>query len=415
LLFPLEKPEAPLAEVGAEDQAERKKNTRTPIERFRRPPKKPFSVTDIVSPAWCELQYWFSLTKFGKVRQTPAMRQGTKVHKELEERVHTYVEIEVKSREDIFGLRMWNIIQGLRTLRAIGLTRELEIWGVLDGEVINGVIDELSYNCPDPELESTVELSKENSTNSLPPGQKTISDFYASQQQATNSAWLGNPHPTRKIYVTDIKTRATKYLPKGAQLRGVQMQLSLYHKLLTELASNTVEADTIFARYGLDAHTNFTTSFINRIAELEDNFIHERAYDDEHATSHTIEDQSSELSQHNSLTRLWSLMITEFQRTIPSPAVMSEILQVEYRKGKDGTIMGNQCFVYDSVVLDRYLATTMDWWKGRREAKGVEIEEAFKCGVCGFAEGCEWRKEKVEAGIKKAREKKRIGERKWKV
>jgi exonuclease V len=410
-------PEPQPADGAGDDEVDgsakqKKKDDRTPMQRFRRPPKKPLSVTDIVSPAWCELQYWFSLTKFGRVKRTPAMKQGSKVHKELEEQVHTYVEIEVKTREDTFGLRIWNIIQGLRTLRATGLTRELETWGILDGEVINGVIDELSYECPDPELEASIELSKQNGTN-LPPGQKTLSDFYASQQNP-HSAWLGNPHPERKIYLSDIKTRGTKYMPTGAALRGTQMQLMLYHKLLSDLANNLVDADSIFARYNLNAHAAFSPSFIGNIASLDDNFIHETSLSDTHADFNDINAQFSELASHNSLTRLWSLMITEFHRTLP-PSSLSPILQAEFRAGKDGRIIGNHVFVYDTVALEKYVSKTMDWWMGRREAKGVDIEEAFKCGVCEFAPDCGWRKEKVEEGVRRFREKKRVGVRKWTV
>ena len=53
---------------------------RSPLERFRTKPKKALSVTDLISPSWCELQYWYALTKCGKKRRTPAMRQGSKVH-----------------------------------------------------------------------------------------------------------------------------------------------------------------------------------------------------------------------------------------------------------------------------------------------------------------------------------------------
>ncbi|KAL9110805.1 MAG: hypothetical protein Q9187_008004, partial [Circinaria calcarea] len=81
------------------------------------------------------------------------MRQGSAVHKTLEEQVHQTVPIETRTKEDGWGLRVWNIIQGLKTLRETGMTRELEVWGVVGGQVINGVIDELSYICPDRELE----------------------------------------------------------------------------------------------------------------------------------------------------------------------------------------------------------------------------------------------------------------------
>lgn len=130
LRSPVEKSEPPPAvqDLGQND-------TRSPLERFRTPPKKGLSVTDLVSPAWCELQYWYSLTKYGRIKRTPTMKQGSKIHKQKEQEVHTEIPVEVVTREDKLGLRMWNVIQGLRMLRTDGLTRELEVFGVIDDQV----------------------------------------------------------------------------------------------------------------------------------------------------------------------------------------------------------------------------------------------------------------------------------------
>jgi len=38
----------------------------------------------------------------------------------------------------------------------------------------------------------------------------------------------------------------------------------------------------------------------------------------------------------------------------------------------------------------------MNWWRGKREARGVDIQEAYKCGYCEFADECTWRKTKIE-------------------
>ncbi|KAG9858556.1 hypothetical protein KCU63_g7144, partial [Aureobasidium melanogenum] len=81
------------AQVDAEPEQPNPLDTRSPIERFRTPPKKPLSVTDIISPAWCELQYWYSLTKYGRVRRTAAMKQGSSVHKVLEEQAATVLPV----------------------------------------------------------------------------------------------------------------------------------------------------------------------------------------------------------------------------------------------------------------------------------------------------------------------------------
>ncbi|KAE9987690.1 hypothetical protein EG328_001923 [Venturia inaequalis] len=401
-------------------------DTRSPLERFRSPPMKPLSVSDLVSPAWCELQYWFTLTsKLGRKKRTPAMKAGTKVHAVLEAQVHDVVPVDVTTREDGWGLRIWNVIQGLRTLRATGMTRELEVWGIIDGQVVNGIIDEIGIKCPDPELEEALELSKtkpEGAKMALPPEQKTILDYYdmpQPQQNDTASSWLGSlatlDGSPRKVYVTDVKTRMASSLPKGASLKPTNMQLHLYHHLFVSLATNTVQADTIFDRYKLNANATFTDGFIAAIAALEDNFISETLTDEPFAEFNSRSDSVSELSQHNTLTLLWSLMMTEFARTIPSAAHVGNILTAEFRKQSDGSMIGNKVFPFEDGVLKEYIEDGMRWWRGERQARGVDMEDAWKCGSCEFKEGCEWRENKVKEAVENFRERKdRFGNKKRK-
>jgi exonuclease V len=90
------------------------------------------------------------------------------------------------------------------------------------------------------------------------------------------------------------------------------------------------------------------------------------------------------------------------QATFPSTS-LSPILRAEFRYAKTGDIIGSQLTVYETDIIETYIAEEMAWWKGRREAKGVEIEEAFKCRICDFADNCSWRKTKVEEAIEKSR------------
>jgi exonuclease V len=57
----------------------------------------------------------------------------------------------------------------------------------------------------------------------------------------------------------------------------------------------------------------------------------------------------------------------------------------------------------DDADLTSYVSHEMEWWKGEREPQGVVVEEAFKCRSCDFANECEWRLNKVEEAIEKAR------------
>lgn len=378
-------------------------DSRSPLERFRTRPKKPLSVTDIISPAWCELQYWYSLTKYGRIKKTPAMKKGSKIHKKVEEEVHVSVPVQTATAEDRFGLRLWNIITGLRTLRATGLTRELEVLGLVDGEVIIGVIDEITSTCPDAEFEAT--LNAENSTPKRGrkkaskkeaddlATQPTIAEFYARSkvsvgQDSTQSSQIAAQDAKKALYLVDIKTRRSKTLPKGDQVRPTRMQLMIYWRLLTGLAAGKVEGRHIFERYNLDATRYFSDVFLAAIGN-----IHGITDNDEGA------DAMDEIIEHNNIESLWTLMTTEFSKTL-SPADLSPLLTVEYRDSTgSGEIIGKRSFAYDAEELDPYVESEMKWWRGNRSAQGVEIEEAYKCGFCEFAETCSWRIDKFAESL----------------
>lgn len=353
-----------------------------------------------------------------KLAPVPVGIMSESVHKALGEQVRTMVPVEVESKEDAFGLRIWNIIQGLRTLRATGQTREIEVWAVVEGQVINGVIDELSYDCPDEELEVQINEQRQTKTargkrqKTMPQGQRTMEPFLSGSAAASEdgNAWLGAPHASsRKVYLADIKTRGSRTMPSGdVSLRPTAMQLMMYHRMLSLLASNTVPAEQVFARYGLSAEAAFSDTFIAQVGSLDLN-VHGDTVQDTSILFESEQDAVDELLAHNTLNKLWTLMISEFTRAIPfgtsanATSPMGDVLRAEYRASGSGTVIGTKTFAYDAPALDKYLAKEMAWWKGERAARGVDIEEAFKCRICDFAERCTWRKEKVDEGLKKAR------------
>jgi exonuclease V len=331
------------------------------------------------------------------------MKKGSAVHKKLELEVHELIPIDVETKEDSWGLRLWNVIQGLRALRVTGMTRELSVWGVIDGQVISGIIDELSYACPDPDLEYALDesskVSVEDSGIFLESSQRTIDEFFSSQNAISSQ----NPKRKRKIYITDTKTRATPNVPGGSSVRPTMMQLMLYRHLLCLLSTNQVPSQTIFAKYKLDGQEPFSQIFLSQIASLELNFDSNISASSE--TDHPSTQFSTavvtigELEGHTNLNDLWNLMMREYQRTL-SPAILSPILNASYRYQLTGRILGSKSFVYDDDILRSFVVDELDFWRGNREPRGVEIEDAFKCGTCEFAQNCEWRIEKHRAMIR---------------
>ncbi|KAH8698592.1 exonuclease V a 5' deoxyribonuclease-domain-containing protein [Talaromyces proteolyticus] len=424
----------------------------SPLQRFRKPPNKALSVSDLIAPAWCELQYWYTLTKHGRKRRTPAMKQGTAVHKVLEEEVHTTVPVEITTKEDGWALRIWNMIQGLRTLRQYGMTRELEIWGSVDGEIVTGIIDQLSYICPDPGLETSASAfyaDADAARAALPEYQMSITDYLLSPSQGGKTLGeLGWSHAIEpavetdhnessdfersylevpRIYITDIKTRGSRSIPTvfSTSFRPTHLQLQFYYHMLNQLVTtDDVTIEKIAQRYNLDSERVFTDAFIAEVGGLNDQFFDALSSQDSDPDyiPGASQDSMSILLSHNNLDSLWKLMKKQLLYTFlptegirnvapsvpaksqptllePYPTVLSPVLTAKYLSSTDSedgvpTDLGSRSFLFDPLDLTSYTSDQLNWWRGERAPRGVEVMDAWKCRICDFREECEWRKSK---------------------
>ncbi|CAK7211559.1 hypothetical protein SCUCBS95973_001156 [Sporothrix curviconia] len=401
---------------------------KSPIALFRTAPKKPLSVSDLVAGAWCELQYEYTLTRLpgGRPTRTAAMKAGTKLHKTLEDQVHTVVPIATTIKEDLVAVRIFNMIQGLSTLRETGLTREFDVWGVVDTghgaddvryQVVNGVIDALSYENPDPgavgfssrmpTIEDPDSKSAATSFSTVattsfgsqitdyfpssplgpsPPAQNSL-DEYAMAAAAYNDS--------RKIYVSDVKTRESLKLPTPAAARPAKMQLMLYHRFLSDLAAGRLSFARVFRRFGVNPLQPLSPSFLAELTadEVQGNYQVPIATD---------------------LQGFVDLLHAEVAQTFPRGAdSIGDIVAIEYRQRASndkaqhhGRCLGTIVVPVDRPLLDRYLANYLGWWRGVRPAVGVDIEDAgFKCRYCEFAGDCDWRLRMDEERMAKARAK----------
>jgi exonuclease V len=328
------------------------------------------------------------------------MKQGSKIHKKLEDEVHTTVKIDIMTKEDAFGLRLWNLVQGLRTLRDTGLTRELEVWGIVDENLVNGIIDSVSYENPNPEFEA--ELSSQESEESQ--RQSSLTDYFPPKNGDAN-------HSGPKIYLADVKTRGSSSPVSATQIRPAKIQLLLYHRFLSDMAAGNLDFFKVFRRYGLDPDDAFSDTFIAQIGSLHDEIFVDAS---ETETDFTQEDPSSsfqssssagpDLLQYRTLRELVPLVQQEIDLTFPDGEhSMGHMLRVQYVHRSDGREIDLHDFPVSRQALETYLTNYMEWWKGQREAKGVDIEEAFKCRTCEFASDCSWRQSMDDEMLQRAR------------
>lgn len=342
------------------------------------------------------------------------MQRGSEVHKVLEEEVHRTVPAHPKTREDAFGLRIWNVISGLRLLRETGLTREFEVWGVVDGQVVNGIIDEVSTTCTDRALEDQLASKEQREKKDAPADQTRISQFFETSTLESRVALLENrvfvieqdvdrirnANMKRNIYLSDVKTRTSSRLPSVTSMRPAYMQLMFYRQLLADMAANNVDAEAVFNRYRLDSHKPFTEGLVK---DLDFEPISQPS-DEDQASPEYASEASSTLKAHNSLLQIWSLMIVEFQMTMPLAGDgISKVLKIEFRSSAEARILGVKTFPFHDADFERYIKEVMKFWKGERAPRGVDMEEAFKCGMCEFAEGCKWRQNKDDEAVRASR------------
>ena len=383
------------------------------------------------------------------------MKQGSAVHKSLEDEVHTTVPIETTKMEDSWGLRFWNICQGLKTLRETGRTREFEIWGTIGGELVNGVIDELSYECPDPRYEESIN-AEAISVAELPEYQTSITEYLLAKPEKAGSQQVKKDSAQNEkwIYLTDVKTRATPTLPTGSSLRPTIVQLHLYHHMLENLVQGNFSLDKLAERYDLDIHETFSDSFLAQLGNLNEEVflqssqgsMEEQSYA---ATITNSQDSMDILLQHNTLSTLWAFMMTQLRHTflldetpvaqppsesfpppasqqstsdLPSPPSqptrLSPLLTASYMsstyKHTPGSttkrLLGYKSFQFNSHFLHAYLSEALAWWRGQRDANGVRLEEAWKCRSCEFRNECEWILERDQQAFDEALKRKKMRE-----
>lgn len=106
----------------SEKQEKKKDRPNNPLFKYRR---GVISVSDLSAQIWCEQQltykflYPFVLNDNGEIKRVddkPHMLRGTSLHLERELEIQVKINIECKTREDSYGVRLLNMIQGINGL-----------------------------------------------------------------------------------------------------------------------------------------------------------------------------------------------------------------------------------------------------------------------------------------------------------
>ncbi|KAJ4472583.1 exonuclease V [Lentinula edodes] len=290
----------------------------SPLQQFRK--NNILSVTDLVSPSWCEVQFDYGLRQLRhrKLKDRPASfvteqgkeivvdkgvaaksdatkKKGVSVHKRLEREIRPEeIKVQVTTEEERWGLRIINMIDCIDSLLLLGCARETPVFGLIEGNIVVGIIDEITFSQASPSSPNHDKKRGLQSSPSTPqkpkrtrrspsPSQSRITSFLSPAKASITLSTLdppsssGNHHSPPTLHLIDTKTRRTNSLPGDEDTLPSRFQLMLYHRMLTKLMATTDAFDfsSFWQKLELDDVASFSHTFLAQtLLTAETNCLH---------------------------------------------------------------------------------------------------------------------------------------------
>jgi hypothetical protein len=186
-------------------------SSQSPLVRFD---LKWIPVFRMVNQIWCELQVELDLTH-QRTAELKAVSQGIDIHDKLHSQLFAQIRVTPLTPEDIFFIYLWNILVKVRSLQRRRISRELLIFGVLQGIPIMGCIDEVRLE-----------------------GQE--------------------------IQIRETKTRRSTSIPTPAQKLQGELQLHLYQSLLSNMQEDQEVLFKLLSLTGAQLDVPLSNTFIDQ-------------------------------------------------------------------------------------------------------------------------------------------------------
>ncbi|CAI5457929.1 unnamed protein product [Closterium sp. Yama58-4] len=329
------------------------------------------SVTDITDAEWCEQRVVFSLSR-GKPLPTAAMRAGAERHAALEREVVEAVEVAVETREDAWALRLLGA-----AARVLALGEALR--GTMGGGSGTGFERSMGYGSDSQAINSQSSTESNESDVPMLPAPQPHSTRRPGRDGGNKGGaegcgggcgegggeggaggGVGEGGSGWRVMVVDTKTRVRPRPPRTAQSRNSRLQLMCYSALLSSMIQHGVPQEPFFSCFRLHPHTALSPQVLEHAAEVFPRRKIACLADVTSAVSHA------------------------FQSLQP----LHSTLLLRYEWQADGSLICEDRFAYDPHWLQASIATSLEFWLGRRRPFFVPREEAWKCSWCSFAPVC---------------------------
>ncbi|KAK3531669.1 hypothetical protein QTP70_025909 [Hemibagrus guttatus] len=166
-----------------------------------------------------------------------------------------------------------------------------------------------------------------------------------------------------ELVLKELKTRKHDSLPSAAQALGHHFQVGMYKLLFDALVRGEVKKEQILEHLKLKTSLPLGTAVITHAANVG---IVVATFDE---------------------------LLDAFLLTLScSDLPCVDVLQLEYCHQSSSSFIGTVSVPFDEAQMRTELRGYLEYWRGQREPKGVDIEEAWKCTSCVYEEICDWKK-----------------------
>ncbi|XP_047017374.1 exonuclease V isoform X2 [Ictalurus punctatus] len=170
-----------------------------------------------------------------------------------------------------------------------------------------------------------------------------------------------------ELVLKELKTRKQDSLPGDSQAYGHRFQVGLYKLLFDALVRGEVKKEHVLEHLKLRAYQALGAEVITYATNVGINVV------------------------------TFGELLDTFLLTLScSDLPCIDVLQLEYCHQGSSSIIGTVLVQFDESQLRAELRGYLEYWRGQREPKGVDIEEAWKCTSCAYEGICDWRKNRSQ-------------------
>lgn len=166
-----------------------------------------------------------------------------------------------------------------------------------------------------------------------------------------------------ELELVELKTRRRPVLPMNAQKNKDRFQVNLYKYIFDAMVQGKVTTASLIYHTKLHPEKPLGPSVLR------------------HARQGGF-----------SVKSLGDLMELVYLTLTLSDLPVIDSLKIEYIHQETATVLGTEIVAFEEKEVRRKVQHYLAYWMGHREPQGVDVEEAWKCRACNYADICEWRK-----------------------